>query len=87
MKWGIHWATHGHEEEEESKRRRRRRGVVSCGATFGCSRLGGNVRNDGRGRHLIGERDIAMGDTKTGMKDGRKEGRRGSSATGRRIQG
>ena len=32
MKWGIHWATHGHEEEEESKRRRRR-GVVSCGAT------------------------------------------------------
>ena len=69
------------EEEEEGSC------ILWRDATFGCSRLGGNVRNDGRGRHLIGERDIAMGDTKTGMKDGRKEGRRGSSATGRRIQG
>lgn len=43
---------------------------------------------------LIGERDIAMEDTKTdGLRDGRKRGRRVSgvrpaaAATGRRIQG
>ena len=47
---------------------------------MGCSRLGGNARNDNdvrcrcHRRHLIGERDIAMEDTKTGMKDGRKGG-------------
>ena len=44
---------------------------------------------------LIGERDIAMEDTKTdGLRDGRKGGRRvagvrpaAAAATGRRIQG